>query len=63
MAEFHAGAITYATEFGETGVAAPVCFKCKKAAWTRPDSTPNSLSRRVAYHRAGNLAMPKAQVP
>ena len=31
MAEFHAGAITYATDFGETGVVAPFCFKCKKA--------------------------------
>lgn len=31
MAEFHAGAIAYATDFLETGVAAPTCFKCKKA--------------------------------
>ena len=30
MAEFHAGAIAYATDFDDTGVAAPVCFKCKK---------------------------------
>ena len=30
MAEFHAGAIAYATDFDETGVAAPKCFKCKK---------------------------------
>ena len=31
MAEFHAGAITCGTDFGETGMAAPFCFKCKKA--------------------------------
>ena len=31
MAEFHAGAIAYATDFDDTGVSAPKCFKCKKA--------------------------------
>jgi hypothetical protein len=30
MAEFHAGAIAYATDFDDTGLAAPTCFKCKK---------------------------------
>jgi len=32
MAEFHAGVIAYATDFADTGVIAPSCFKCKKAA-------------------------------
>ncbi len=32
MAEFHAGVIAYATDFDDTGVIAPSCFKCKKAA-------------------------------
>lgn len=31
MAAFHAGAIAYATDFDDAGVAAPMCFKCKKA--------------------------------
>lgn len=30
MAEFHAGAIAYATDFDDTGLVAPTCFKCKK---------------------------------
>ena len=30
MAEFHAGAIAFATDFDDTGVVAPACFKCKK---------------------------------
>ena len=29
MTGFHAGAITCGTDFGETGVAAPFCFKFK----------------------------------
>ncbi|MDP3669676.1 MAG: hypothetical protein WA191_02990 [Telluria sp.] len=32
MVEFHAAAITYATDFDDTGVLAPKCFKCKKVA-------------------------------
>lgn len=32
MAEFHASVIAYATDFADTGVMAPTCFKCKKAA-------------------------------
>lgn len=32
MAEFHAAAIAYATDFDDTGVLAPKCFKCKKLA-------------------------------
>jgi hypothetical protein len=31
MAEFHAAAIAYATDFDDTGVGVPMCFKCKKA--------------------------------
>src|SRR5258706_14391281 len=30
MAEFHAGAIAFATDFDDTGVVAPACFKRKK---------------------------------
>jgi len=30
MAEFHAGLIACATDFDDTGVLAPTCFKCKK---------------------------------
>ena len=30
MAEFHAGLIARATDFDDTGVLAPTCFKCKK---------------------------------
>jgi hypothetical protein len=30
MADFHAGVITYATDFDGTGVNLPRCFKCKK---------------------------------
>ena len=30
MADFHAGLIAYATDFGDTGLLAPTCFKCKK---------------------------------
>ena len=30
MAEFHASAIAYATDFDDTGLVAPTCFKCKK---------------------------------
>jgi len=32
MAEFHAAAVAYATDFNDTGVLAPMCFKCKKVA-------------------------------
>ena len=32
MADFHAAVITYATDFDDTGVLAPTCFKCKKSA-------------------------------
>ena len=28
MAEFHASAIGYATDFDDTGLVAPTCFKC-----------------------------------
>ena len=31
MTEFQVGAIAYATDFDESGVAAPMCFKRKKA--------------------------------
>ena len=31
MAEFHASAIGYATDFDDTGLVAPTCFKCKKS--------------------------------
>lgn len=31
MADFHAGVISFATDFDDTGVMAPTCFKCKKA--------------------------------
>lgn len=31
MAEFHTGVIAYATDFEDTGVIAPNCFKCKKS--------------------------------
>jgi hypothetical protein len=31
MAEFLASAVAYATDFGDTGLAAPTCFKCRKA--------------------------------
>ena len=30
MAEFHAAVISYATDYEDSGVAAPTCFKCKK---------------------------------
>ncbi len=30
MAEFHAAAIAYATDFDDAGLQAPMCFKCKK---------------------------------
>mgnify|MGYP003445945876 CR=1 FL=1 len=30
MADFHAGVIAYATDFDDTGVTLPRCFKCKK---------------------------------
>ena len=30
MLDFHAATITYATDYGESGIAASVCFKCKK---------------------------------
>ena len=30
MADFHAGVIAYATDFDDTGVSLPRCFKCKK---------------------------------
>lgn len=29
MAEFHAGLIAYATDFQDTGVLVPTCFKCR----------------------------------
>lgn len=29
-ADFHAGVIAYATDFDDTGVPLPRCFKCKK---------------------------------
>lgn len=32
VAEFHAGVIAYATDLDDTGLIAPNCFKCKKAA-------------------------------
>jgi ribosomal protein S27AE len=31
MAEFCGSAIAYATDFDETGVPAPTCFKCRKS--------------------------------
>lgn len=31
MAEFHAEVIAYATDFEESGVAAPTCIKCRKS--------------------------------
>jgi hypothetical protein len=31
MAEFLTSAVAYATDFGDTGLAAPTCFKCRKA--------------------------------
>ena len=30
MAEFHASAIAYASDFDDAGLVAPTCFKCKK---------------------------------
>ena len=30
MADFHAAVIAYATDFDDTGVSLPRCFKCKK---------------------------------
>src|SRR2546428_13793917 len=30
MAEIHASAIAYASDFDESGLVAPMCFKCKK---------------------------------
>ena len=30
MADFHAGVIAYATDFDDSGVTLPRCFKCKK---------------------------------
>jgi hypothetical protein len=30
MADFHAGVIAYATDFDDSGVSMPRCFKCKK---------------------------------
>ena len=30
MADFHAGVIAYATDYDDTGVTLPQCFKCKK---------------------------------
>ena len=30
VADFHAGRIAYVTDFDDTGVLAPTCFKCKK---------------------------------
>jgi hypothetical protein len=30
MADFHAGVIAYSTDFDDTGVILPRCFKCKK---------------------------------
>jgi len=30
MADLHAGVIAYATDFDDTGVTLPRCFKCKK---------------------------------
>jgi len=30
LADFHAGVIAFATDFGSSGVSFPRCFKCKK---------------------------------
>ena len=32
IAEFHAAAVAYATDFDGSGLTAPSCFKCKQAA-------------------------------
>lgn len=49
MAEFRGSVISYATDFDDVGVPAPICFKCKKcrvaATLTRDDAIHWSCSR------------------
>ena len=58
MAEFHANAIAYASDFDSTGVIAPTCFKCKKgsvkAKITQDEAIYWSCSRCNAEGRISN---------
>ena len=55
MAEFHAGAIAYATDFDDSGLLAPVCFKCKKGAVEATPSPEDTIYWRCPHCKAEGL--------
>jgi hypothetical protein len=66
MAEFHAAAIAFATDFDDTGVAVPMCFKCYQAQCGDPgrswkDDLPTDVENWLAFV-AASAVQPMARV-